>query len=88
VSDANRIPAVLRAKATEDWRPATLALGEPRDSSPGAIAAQVALTDDGPESRFLFRFTRERGWVFRSGFASHGLLDPVPAGEQGAVGGI
>ena len=60
MSDANRIPAVLRAKATEDWRPATLALGEPRDSSPGAIAAQVALTDDGPESRFLFRFTRER----------------------------
>lgn len=69
-------------------RPETLGLGGPRGPRTGVPETPVPRTDDGPEARFLFRFTRKCGWVLPSGFGSERLLLPLPAGEHGAAGGV
>jgi hypothetical protein len=68
-------------------RPETLGLGGPKAREP-RIEMAIPRTTEGPESRFLFRFDRTRGWVQPSGFINRPLLSDVVVGERVAAGGI
>ncbi len=69
-------------------RPETLGLGGPEAREPRTTMAIPRTVAEGPESRFVFRFDRRRGWVQPSGFIDGAILRDVVVGERAAAGGI